>query len=322
MNKLLLPFALLAALSVKGQSPCAQLTVEQVRYDAFNPSAIELIVDNQSTELFSYPSFVLVDGQGDTLAGEQVNFFGIGGQQAHYMLAEPGVTLPSGTFDATLLLYTSFGDSLSCTWDLQDITLCPTDSCVQAEIYLTNTGTLIPFSAYWWVSDATDGSWVAQGYLDMDDVTATHFDTVCLAPGNYRLEFSPFSPIDQSYVAGITTNYAFSIGTNVALQQDTTPLDLDFGWYAACADITNGMDEARPMLPLVIVDSGTLLISDPLGRALGTVSVWGADGRLLASRGTNGSALTLSTAGMATGIVVVRCESSNGHTSAQRVLIP
>lgn len=320
----LLPaWAFILTLPVFGQSPCALVTIEHLQYDAFDPSAVELVVNNQSNELFSYPGFVLVDDQGDTLAREQVSFFGIGnGPQAHYLSADPDVTILTGVFDATLLLFGEFGDTLYCTWPLEDITLCPPDSCIQAEIYLTNTGTLVEFNAFWWMYDTNDGTQVANGSMNMDDMNATHFDTLCIPPGAYTLEFSGFSPIDETYISGITPNYQFTLGTNTALQQDSTPLDLSFNWYNACVDGTNGITTPAERELTIDQFGDHLRITDPLGRALGDISLWSSDGRLVGQWVTNAPSIQLPLAQLAPGIHLVRVVAENRNTVTQRIFTP
>lgn len=320
----LLPaWAFIVAWPVFSQSPCAQVTIEQLQYDAFDQTALELVVNNQSSELFSYPGFVLVDDQGDTLAREQVSFFGIGaGPQAHYLSAGPGASLPSGAFDGTLLLFGEFNDTLYCTWDLDDITLCPPDSCIEASIYLTNTEPLVEFEAFWWVTNAADGDQVALGSFAMSDVDATQFDTLCLPPGNYVLEFTPFSPIDEAYVVGITPNYEFTLGTNTALQQDSSPLDLSFSWYAGCADGTNGITPHEERALTINHLGDHLRITDPLGRALGDISLWSSDGRLVGQWTTNTASIELPLHHLASGIQLVRVGNGDGPDFTERIFTP
>jgi hypothetical protein len=314
-------FAVLAFIPALAQSPCAQVTVTPPQYDALDPGRLVVIVSNQSSEIFSYPSFVLVNDQGDTLASETVNTFGIGGgPDPRYMEVTPGVTLPSGAFDATLLLFSGFGDTLFCSWDFPGLTLCPPDSCVQAEIYLTNIGTLTPFTAYWWIENVSTGTWAASGYFDMDSISATHSDTLCLPPGDYVLGFSPFSPIDATYISGITWNSMYTYGTNSQSQQDSTPLDLAFAWYEACVDGSNGMDEAENVGPSVFLDRNGVRITDPLGRPLGDISLWSSDGRLIQRRSTNADSITLAVNGLPAGILLVRVQSPEGRTFTQRIL--
>ncbi|MGV3637610.1 MAG: T9SS type A sorting domain-containing protein [Flavobacteriales bacterium] len=327
VTKILPALLPLCACSIVGhasaQDPCSLLTLEQLHYDAFDPSAVELVVNNQSASLFSYPSFVLVDAQDDTLAREQVSFLGIGtGPQAHYLSAGPGASFPSGAFDGTLLLFGEFNDTLYCTWDLEDITLCPPDSCIEASIYLTNTGPLAEFVAFWWVTNTADGNQVASGNFAMSDVDATQFDTLCLPPGNYVLEFTPFSPIDESYVVGITPNYQFTLGTNTALQQDSSPLDLSFSWYAGCVDGTNGIS-SHDHRELTINHLGDhLRITDPMGRALGEISLWSTDGRLVYQRTTSTASIDLPLHQLASGIHMVRVGTGEGPSFTEHIFTP
>jgi hypothetical protein len=66
------------ASGLAAQNPCDLIGITDVRYDAFSDTAILVQVVNNSPEIFSYPGFILFDTEGDTLAREQVNFFGIG----------------------------------------------------------------------------------------------------------------------------------------------------------------------------------------------------------------------------------------------------
>ncbi len=305
------------------QSPCDELVIEGISYSPFDSTAIEVIVNNSSSDIFSYPSFVLLDAQGDTLAREVTGFFGIGmGPQAHYPVTVPGAAIPEVPFDGTLLLLGMFGDTLYCEFDLTAISLCPPEECIPAEIYLTNTGPLVSFDVYWWVINVTDGSQVATGSFPMDDVMHTHFDALCLPPGRYILELSPFSPIDENYVLGITNNYAFSIGTNVAQQQDSTPLDLSFHWYEACIDQTQSIDDNSARDIQLILQHGAIQITAPDHLPLGEVVLWASDGRLLEARSTGSPSLSLSVEGLAASVILVRVVDPQGRSFVQRIFIP
>ena len=89
--------------------------------------ACGLILDNQkinllcanssSNEIYSYPAWVIKDGEGNLIAEELVMYFGIAGTSYHVLeMTEPwqGGTLP---IDVTLELWTGFGDQMACTWD-------------------------------------------------------------------------------------------------------------------------------------------------------------------------------------------------------------
>lgn len=312
--------ALLTASPAFTQAPCDELLVFPPRYDAFDPERIAVWVNNQSTELFSYPNFVLLNDQGQVLASEQVTFFGIAGTGTHYLQVTPGVSLPTGPFDATLQLFGNFGDSLFCTWEFEGLTLCPAEACVPAAIYLTNTGELNAFEAFWWVTNTADGSQVASGNFAMNDVDATQFDSLCLPPGDYVLEFTPFSPIDETYIMGITPNAQFTPGLDGTMQPDNTPLDLAFSWYEACTEGTNGLTEQVVDPPMMVVDQGLLRISDPNGRGLGEISLWSSEGRLITTRTVNADTAVFPLNGLAPGIILVRSVAREGHIFTQRIL--
>lgn len=311
--------ALMTTLPALAQSPCDDLTVFPPRYDAFNPERIAVWVNNQSNEIFSYPNFVLLNAQGDVLASEEVATFGIGGPDARFMQVTPGITLPTGPFDATLQLFGNFGDTLFCSWSFPGLTLCPPEACVPAEIRLTNTGELVAFEAFWWVTNTADGTPVASGNFAMNEEDATGLDTVCLPPGEYLLGFSPFSPIDESYIIGITPNAQFTPGTDVAQQQDTTPLDLAFDWYTNCAESSNGIAQQAMEPPSMVMDNGILRITAPQSRALGTITLWSSDGRLVTTRATNAATAEIPLHDLATGIILVHTVDPAGNLFTQRI---
>lgn len=316
-------FIFLTCPALVAQTPCEDLAIVSITYSAFDTNAIEVVVNNGSSEIFSYPSFVLLDAQGNTFAEEVVGFFGIGmGQQAHYPAVVPGATLPTAPFDGTLLLYGLFGDTLYCEFDLTEITLCPPEECIPAEIYLVNTGPLVSFTVFWDITDLSGMESMASGSFEMDETMATHFDSVCLPPGAYTIWLSPFSPIDESYVLGITNNYALSIGTNVAQQQDSTPLDLSFSWYEACIDLSQSIADHSARDIQVILQGGTIQLVAPDHLPLGEVALWTMDGRLLATRSTGSPMLSISVEGISAGVILVRVVDPQGRSFVQRIFIP
>ena len=174
------------------QPTCDNVVIEHIGYNAVNADLIDVRAYYDGSDCINYPSFILFDEAGDTLGIETVNFFcvGFGAAQTHSMLLHADAVVPTGTFNARLELYSGFGDTLYCSWELNDLFLCPPAGCQQAEIYITNTGMLEAFEAYWWIYDE-DEMLVDQGNFLVGDDMATHFDTTCLPPGTYQLGFSP-----------------------------------------------------------------------------------------------------------------------------------
>ncbi len=309
--------------TLNAQAPCSDLSLESISYSATDANTIELVVTNGSTDIFAYPAFMLLDAQVDTLAIEPFSFFGIGsGPQEFQLENASGTPLPEAPFDGTLLLQGLFGDTLYCSWDLADILLCPAEECHEAEIYLMNMGTLEAFEVIWWVRNEDDASIVATGSFMMDETISTHTDTLCLPAGNYVLEVSDFSPIDESYNLGITGRIAYSIGTNVWEQQDSTPHDLAFSWYERCANGIRSIADHDQRSIQVFLQNGSLHFRTADQLALGEVSVWTADGRLLAAGSSHASMLTIPMQEMATGILLARVMDTTGHSFVQRIFIP
>ena len=323
IHLLLIPALALITKDTSGQTICDSIFVEHIGYAAVDAGSIEVSAYSITGDCIGYPSFVLYNMNGDTLAKETVNFFcvGFGQPQSQFMNVLPGVTIPSGPFAARLELFSGFGDTLVCSWEFQALELCPADSCIEAEIYLVNTGPLVAFPAYWWIDDANNNT-VASGILNMDTLAATHFDTVCLAPGSHTLYFTPFSPIDDTYIAGITDNWQTSIGTNVALQNDSTPLDLSFSWFAACASSPNAIQEAERIGFSAWVDHTGLFVQDPLERSLGMVQLFSIEGRLLLSERTSGSSMHMAIDRFPSAVHLLVVTRTDGSRSAQRIFIP
>lgn len=290
---------------VSAQSSCDSLDIVSIQYSATDSGLIEITVLNSSTEIFGYPSFILYNSTGDTLAKETVNFFGIGGgEQTHFMQVLPGVQLPLGPFNATIELYAGFGSTLMCSW-AETVNLCPSGICHQAIIYLTNTGALNQFAATWTMFD-DGGQTVDQGVIWMDTSNHTHFDTVCLPPGSYELEIFGFFQVTSDLILGITNDYSHSIGTNTHQQNDTTYGDLSFTWYGACVDNTNSIEESESS-GLDIGRSGNeLIVQLRSGDVLQYVELLDLHGRQVRSKRAFTSSPRLDVSGLSRSVYMIR----------------
>lgn len=299
------------------------MVIESVHYSALYPSVIEVSAYYDGSDCIDYPSFILFDGNGDTLAIESVNFFcvGFGSPMTHPMTILADAIVPTGSFNAHLELYSGFGDTFVCSWELADVVLCPPAECQQAEIYITNTGDLEAFTAYWWITDE-NGNWMDQGTFEVDDIQHTHYDTTCLVPGSYELGFSPFSPIDEEFVIGITPSYNQSIGFNTWLDESESPWDLSFTWYAACVDGSNSITENDRNELLFWVEHERLHLAEPDGRPLGDIRIYSIDGRLARSLHGLTDRVTVDLNGLATGLHVVRVLRPEGQVAVRTIIIP
>ncbi|MCB0824096.1 MAG: T9SS type A sorting domain-containing protein [Bacteroidales bacterium] len=115
-KQLLLSLALLPiTLFAQNLPACDSLLIECCDFSLTENSMI-ITAENQSSVLFDYPGFVILDANEDTIAKETVNYFGIGwGPQQHTLSIYNAPDLP---FTGTLKLYTWFYESLSCTFDI------------------------------------------------------------------------------------------------------------------------------------------------------------------------------------------------------------
>jgi hypothetical protein len=84
---------------------------------SFNLTAytVSLVASNYLSYLFDYPGFILFNNSMDTVAIEEVIYFGIGTGQTHTMDIVHPFNLP---FEGILKLYTLFYDTLWCTYQV------------------------------------------------------------------------------------------------------------------------------------------------------------------------------------------------------------
>lgn len=107
---------LLVSFTTRAQNlpACDSLAINCCSVNPAGQNTLTLTVENTSSVLFDYPGFALLDSNGDTIAIETVNYFGIGsGPQTHVMNIVAPLTLP---FTGSLQLHILFYDSLACTF--------------------------------------------------------------------------------------------------------------------------------------------------------------------------------------------------------------
>lgn len=94
---------------------CDSVVIDCCFYDTFNPNTVDIEVSNYSSNIFSYPGFILFDENMDTVAKETVNYFGIGWDQIHSMTIVKPFDLP---FEGKLELHTGFYSNYACTFPI------------------------------------------------------------------------------------------------------------------------------------------------------------------------------------------------------------
>ena len=114
MRPLLLA-ALLATTRLAAQT-CDGLNVLGVAQDPFQADRIRLIsLNDNPLEIYDYPGWRMVDADGNVLAEETVNYFGIYGQNLHDLVWQGPGAVPEWPVEVTLELWTGFYEALACT---------------------------------------------------------------------------------------------------------------------------------------------------------------------------------------------------------------
>lgn len=318
-----LPFAfapLMAVNALCAQSVCDSLQIIAINHAPFTDTAMQVTVLNQSTELFGYPRFSLVNEQGDTLAQESVNFFGIGwSEQDHRLDRLPGTAPPDNPFTGTLVLdYFTGNGGQQCTFSMLDVPLCP-PSCETMQVFLyAQFGTLVTSSFPWTMSDSL-GVTVAQGTLSIHaDSLQQDLDTFCLTTGSYVLHITQPNPSGVEFVFGVTQQ-SFLVNGPSGLLQVGGSADLAFDYYPACIDPDMSVEEESANPPVISYNGQLLTISDPQQRPLGEVYLLDITGRCVRRSSTQAFTTTLDLSDVARGILVIQLPS---HASAAaRVLV-
>ena len=95
------------------QFSCDSVQISSIQLSTVNPT-IEVMVRNTNIDIISYPGFIMFNSNGDTLAKEVVNYFGIGWTyQLHELNIINTINLPLNGY---LELHSLFYDTLLCTF--------------------------------------------------------------------------------------------------------------------------------------------------------------------------------------------------------------
>lgn len=287
-----------------GGSSCDSLEIISVQYGAFSDTALVVHLYNGSTNIFSYPNFILLDADGDTLAAETTSSFGFVGESWHILTIHDGALLPTGPFEGTLQLWTLFTTELACEWNTT-FDLCPPPPCSDLVPTLQNFGGGLVIGLFNWSITDTDAMVVASGQFQMTDTAQYDTSHVCLPPGTYSMTVTPLGdPTGGQPVFNVATE-GFISGPSQAVTW-IPPLPMPFSFYAPCADISEGLSEpaAGSIIARPFGDAVRVWRTD--GDAIGPVSLFDAQGRLVARDSTSSSELILPLAGGTSGPLILR----------------
>lgn len=270
---------------VSGGSPtdCDSLDVISAQWGTFSNGTIVLTVANASSDLFDYPGFVLLDLDGDTLAKETVNYFGIGqGPQEHILNVVPGAAIGQGVLNAQLHLWSGFFSEPECQWEVS-WDLCPPQECVQVMPYLWNLGDAIVTVTCPYTLENEDGVELAAGIfnLNINDQNAYGAEA-CLPPGNYTLRLDQVGFVGGQLYYGMTTSMANSEQIQEPYVQGTAENFRGFTVLEECIDGSNDIVSRafRSRIQAIVVGD-ELFISTPDGSGIGSFRVLDVEARVL-----------------------------------------
>ena len=268
---------------------------------------------NNSSTLFDYPGFVLLDQNNDTLARETVGLFGIAAESFHILHIHAGAVMPQGFFNCSLHLWTNFYTVEACTFNLS-IDLCP-GGCVDLFPYITNFGAPIVSTDFTWLLQDNMGNNMANGTLNLGTLN-TDRDTVCLQAGNYVLFMNCATSPGGSQHYGF-----FSSPLNNGQHQDTfvqggEPNILTIPFYTPCIGLPEGVvDHPHDAALALVLRNDELDISRNDGPALGDLRLMDASGRILRTMRSAGAMATMNVGRMSDAVYWV-IASGDGHVVA------
>jgi hypothetical protein len=318
---LLIPLLLLlAGVSANAQDGCDDLTIVSVRYSPFTDTIIIVEVTNAGSELFSYPGFVLINANGDTLAKETVNYFGIAGQSVHHLTVRPGVAGPLDNFEGTLQLHTGFYDALACTWPM-DQSLCFNGKCAQLVLAFENMGGALVVGDFHWTLQDELGAEVASGNFTMTPNSQFMSQSLCMAPGTYQYtlealgEPSGGGPTMSVYAGEGFNQPGFS---QSASWEGINTMEVPF-FIHCMVESPNAVEAADHGPGVRVYRQGAHIIIAHTSN-IHTVELLSLDGRSVGRWSPHATTFSVPS-GMTAGVYAVRLGTTGGH-QALRVVLP
>lgn len=317
-NLLVLPILLFCS-SLFAQDPCDDVDITSVQYSPFTDTVIIVELINNSAAGFQYPGFVLINSNGDTVAKEDVDLFGIGQESLHRLNVMPGVQDPLSNFVGDLELYTGFYDVFACSWNLNQ-SLCASEPCDSLIIGLDNWGGALVVGDFEWTVRDELNSIVETGQFTMNVNPQYWRYGLCLEPGEYSYTLEALTqPSGGGPVISVSSSSSFASPTI------TEPLDwfndpitaIDFPFYSVCVESPNGIGEvsSNSVIDLrYVMESNQLICSQQMT----DLKMYTADGRLVYSTSPQVKQVTLPT--LASGTYIATVSTSKGE-ARQKVIL-
>ena len=300
----------------QGGGGCEGLGITSIMYEAFSDSLIEVHITNAGPGLYSYPGFILYNGNGDTVAIETVDLFVIGEVSNHRLLIHPDADLTDPSFSGTLQLWTNFYDTLVCTFPVE-VELCP-PACATIIPYVTNLGGALTNNTFTYTISGPDGE-MATGELLLADEVQFDMDTICLPPGEYTMQVEAGSgPGAGQPWAGVLTPGNFG-----GPQQPVAspPVQIEFSFYEQCTEIIDGIDGARDHSGLRFRQTVDQLLIEREDGPIGTIVLMDVKGAILRSLGSSDAQVRLPIGGLGQGIYLLKINRSDALTHMHKFVI-
>lgn len=291
------------------QPICSDLDIISVTYAPFSDTAVQVVVNNNGSDIYAYPGFILFDQNGDTLAKEVVNTFGIGAPSVHLLNFHPNANIPTGQFTATLELWTGFYQLFACTWNMT-VDLCPADTCTNVTVNIGNFGSALINSSFDWMITDTLSNTLASGTFFMADTIQSDLDNVCLPPGEYLYWVDSPQPTGGQPYFGISAGLS---NYGIPLIQGGGNQSIPFTLFGACTDFSqNVLDQIEDRNRLNISSqNGTIFLSQNEGKQIGVVEVFDLHGRMLFSQDIKRNIANIDLREYPTGVYLLRSKGSN-----------
>jgi len=295
------------------QTVCDSLEFVSIKYSPFTDSVIVVHVENSNTnEIFDYPGFVLLDANDDTVAMENVNYFGIGSESVHRLEVRPGVHDPLNNFEGTLQLYSGFYDTFECEWDVNQ-SLCADDPCDSVILGFENWGGALVTGDFHWELEDDNAALVDSGSFTMVANNQSWFYPMCLEPGTYTYSLTALT---QPSGGGPTlTVYSY---TTYASPSMSTWLDwfnnpgaeLEFPFFDFCAQSSVGVGNQDSENDIRLLRNGNDLVLESQ-HVIEKALIYSMDGRLVDVFNPYATRLNLSS-NIPHGAYLIRVQTSHG----------
>lgn len=316
--------ALILSGTANAQSSCDSLQILAIQYAPFTDTAMQVIVMNETSELFGYPQFSLINEAGDTLVTESLNFFGIGwnAPSVHRMDLRPGQELPETPFTGTLSLTYFTGDGTpTCIFPIEDEPLCPQETCTPFQVFLYNNApvTELVTDVFPWNIMNEENEIVASGSLQIDALDQQQaMEEACLPPGQYMMNIEQNGSAGITFTIGVTQNAFMQNGPMDTLMADGS-ITMPFTYYPVCVGIGMSIEESEPSAPLIALNDRMMQISDRNGSQLGRIMIFDPAGRAMRTITTSASIATIDLSGEAAGVYLLR--SMDGKWRARKFIL-